>query len=367
MRRTLGVLLVSDADEAATRIARELSRGGYDAEIVRVADAEALEARLSAPGAQWAVVLSDQAASLSALDALAAVRHFSEETALVVVRFDAELDTYVDTIPRQEGASRLCAAMDRVVHEAQLRAQQRELRDQILVSERLASVGFLVAGIAHEINNPLSAVIANQEYVRSELTRLGGAGQEVKDALGALDDAILSTSLIRQVVRDLHTFSRTDSEDLEILDPRAVLESALRMTWYEIRDRARLTRDLRPAPRVRANLARMSQVFLNLLINAAQSIKPGRPDSNEIRAITRTDEHDNFVAEIHDTGSGIAPEHMPFIFDPFFTTKPPGTGTGLGLAVSHRLVARYGGTISVTTKVGKGSVFSVTLPPAAGR
>src|SRR5262249_34355714 len=159
-----------------------------------------------------------------------------------------------------------CAAMDRVVHEAQLRAHQRELRDQILVSERLASVGFLVAGIAHEINNPLSAVIANQEYVRSELSRLSKAGQEVRDAMGALDDAILSTNLIRQVVRDLHTFARADAEELEVVDARAVLESALRMTWYEIRDRARLIRDLRPAPRVRANVARMSQVFLNLLI-----------------------------------------------------------------------------------------------------
>jgi signal transduction histidine kinase len=359
------VLLVSDDENAAAQIARELARGQYDADIVRVSDTASLETRLAAPDARWDVVLAHDAASLSPLDALATVRKVSEETALVIVRRDDGLDTFVDTVLREEGASRLAAAMDRVVHEARLRAQQRELRDQILVSERLASVGFLVAGIAHEINNPLAAVIANQEFVRSELTRLAEAGNNTKEAIGALDDAILSTTLIRQVVRDLHTFSQTDNEDVDLVDARAVLERALRMTWHEIRDRAKLVRDLRPAPQVRANVARMSQIFLNLLINAAQAIPPGRAQANEIRAVTRTDERGNFVAEIHDTGSGIAPEHLPHIFDPFFTTKPPGAGTGLGLAVSHRLVERYGGTIGVVTRVGRGSSFTVTLPAGA--
>jgi signal transduction histidine kinase len=358
------VLLVSDDENAAAQIARELARGDYDADIVRVSDASSLETRLAAPGARWDVALADEAARLSPLDALAVVRRVSEETALVIVRRDR--DTFIDTVPVQAGASRLAAAMDRVVHEARLRAHQRELRDQILVSERLASVGFLVAGIAHEINNPLAAVIANQEFVRSELTRLASAGHDTREAIGALDDAILSTSLIRQVVRDLHTFSQTDAEDVDVVDPRPVLERALRMTWHEIRDRAQLVRDLQPTPRVRANVARMSQVFLNLLINAAQAIAPGRASANEIRAVTRTDEHGNFVAEIHDTGSGIAAEHLPHIFDPFFTTKPPGSGTGLGLAVSHRLVERYGGSIGVVTRIGRGSSFTVTLPAAEG-
>jgi signal transduction histidine kinase len=350
MRRTLRALLVSEADDAAPRIAEELARGAYDTQIVRVADAASLKAQLS-PAARWDVVLADERASVSALDALSLVRRHSEETALVVVR------------PEADGC-RLIAAVERAVHESRLRAEQREVREQLVVAERLASVGFLVAGIAHEINNPLSAVIANQEFVRAEIGRLEKAGHDVRDTLAALDDAVLATMLIRQVVRELRTFTAHDAGDeVEVVDARALLDGALRMTWYGLRERARLVRDLGACPLVLANGPRLSQAFLNLLLNAVQAIPPGQAAKHEIRVVTSTDAHGNFVAEIHDTGMGIASEHVPHIFDAFFTTKPPGEGTGLGLAITHRVIEQLGGRIEVASVIGKGSQFTITLPP----
>jgi signal transduction histidine kinase len=366
MRKPLRALLVSTAEAAARRVAEELSRGGYELAIVRVADGAAFHAQVSAGHGPWDVVLVDDAGPVSPLDARTHLMGTSSDAALVAVHFGTDIT--LAGMVAGAGASFLVAAIEQAMTDASLRRDHRELRERLIVTERLTSVGFLVAGVAHEVNNPLSAVIANQAYVRAELTRLAQGGHDLGDALAALEDAALATSLIRQVVRDLRTFGQLESgEQVEVLDPRVVFESALRMAWYEIRERAVLTRALGAAPLVRVNVARLSQVFLNLLLNAVQAIPPGNPTAHEIRAVTRTDEHGNLVAEVHDTGGGIGAETLPHIFDPFFTTKPPGSGTGIGLAVCHRLVERFGGKILVTSAVGVGSCFSVVLPPAVDK
>jgi len=141
-----------------------------------------------------------------------------------------------------------------------------------------------------------------------------------------------------------------------------VVESAVQMAWHEIRHRAHLAKALADVPPVNANEARLGQVFLNLLINAAQAIPEGHADKNEIRVSTRTDENGNAVVEVSDTGVGISPEDMPRIFDPFFTTKE--AGSGLGLAISHGTVKGLGGEIQASSVPGHGSTFRVILPPA---
>jgi CheY-like chemotaxis protein len=163
-------------------------------------------------------------------------------------------------------------------------------------------------------------------------------------------------------------FSRSDEEERRgPVDVRGVLESSARMASNEIRHRARLVKDYGDAPPAHANEARLGQVFLNLLINAAQAIPEGRAEANEIGIATRSDAAGNVVVEIRDTGSGIPPDVLPRIFDPFFTTKPVGVGTGLGLAICHRIIVSLGGSISVDTRPGKGTQFRITLPRAGAQ
>jgi CheY-like chemotaxis protein len=164
-------------------------------------------------------------------------------------------------------------------------------------------------------------------------------------------------------VRDLLTFSQGNVEQRGMTDVRGIVESAVQMAWHEIRHRARLTKRLGEVPPVDANEGRLGQVFLHLLVNAAQAIPEGHADKHEIRVITRTDEQGNAVVEVSDTGSGIAPDDLPCIFDPFFTTKGEG-GTGLGLAIAHGTVRGLGGDIQVSSAPGRGTTFRVVLPPA---
>jgi CheY-like chemotaxis protein len=151
------------------------------------------------------------------------------------------------------------------------------------------------------------------------------------------------------------------------VDLHRVLEAAIRISSNEVRHRAQLTRNYSEVPLVSGSEAKLGQVFINLIVNAAHAIPQGRAATNEIRIVTRTDNAGCAVVEIHDTGSGIPPSILPRIFDAFFTTKAVITGTGLGLAISHRIVTAYGGQISVESQVGRGSISRTVLPPAQGK
>jgi len=164
----------------------------------------------------------------------------------------------------------------------------------------------------------------------------------------------------------LKVFSRSDEDKTGAVDVRRVIESSLRMAWNEIRHRARLVKEYGDVPPVEGNEGRLGQVFLNLVMNAAQAIPEGRADKNENRVVTKQDDHGRVVVEVRDTGSGIPDSVISRIFDPFFTTKPIGVGTGLGLAICHRIVTALGGELVVESQVGKGSVFRTILPTAKG-
>ncbi|MGE6762673.1 PAS domain S-box protein [Corallococcus interemptor] len=247
--------------------------------------------------------------------------------------------------------------------------EQRQLRARLTLADRLASVGTLAAGIAHEINNPLAFVVSNLGFLSDEFRRHLSPGPGVRGVRPpdvvewqeVLGEACEGAERVRQIVRQLKTFSRPDEERMTPVDVHAVLDSVVMMAANEIRHRARLRRDYGDVPQVMANEGRLCQVFLNLVVNAAQAIPEGSAHGHEVVLITRVS-GEQVVVEVRDTGSGIAPEVMGRIFDPFFTTKPVGVGTGLGLSICHGIITGMGGDIQVESTVGQGSTFRVVLP-----
>jgi PAS domain S-box-containing protein len=246
--------------------------------------------------------------------------------------------------------------------------EKRQTEAQLLASERMAAIGLLAAGVAHEINNPLVAVIINLDVMTEEVERLRGAkalpaGSDV-ELLEALRDARHASWRIRQVAQDLTLLARSEDHKVELVDVRKVFDSAIRISRNEIRHRARLVEDFRDVPLVRGNESRLGQVVLNLVVNAAQAIPEGRAEQNEIRVATRMDGQGRAVLEVTDTGAGMSPETIEHLFQPFFTTKAVGVGTGLGLAICQRIVTALDGCIEVESELGRGSLFRVRLPAA---
>lgn len=237
----------------------------------------------------------------------------------------------------------------------------------LMVADRMASVGTLAAGIAHEINNPLASVIANLELAVHQLRQAVDSGAVAADVVEGLEDAAGAAGRVREIVRNLRVFSRPgDREHRSSVDVEDVLESTIRLAWNELRHRARVVRAYSEVPPVHAEDAALGQVFLNLLVNAAHAITPGNYGANEIRIATGLDAKGRVVVSIADTGGGIPEAIRPRLFTPFFTTKPAGVGIGLGLATTHRIVSQLGGRIEYDSEVGKGTEFRIVLPPASG-
>lgn len=246
-------------------------------------------------------------------------------------------------------------------------SDKKQTEMHLMLSDRMASVGTLAAGVAHEINNPLASVIANLDMAMQDIVALSETSKLPPDLSEELKDARTAADRVREIVRDLKIFSRGEEDRHGPVDVEHVLESTLRMAWNELRHRAKLVKHYTKVPHVDANDSRLGQVFLNLIINAAHAIPLGNYEANEIRISTTLDASANrVVVSIKDTGTGIPPEVRPRLFTPFFSTKPVGVGTGLGLAISHRIITQLGGTITYDTEVGKGTEFHISLPIAGG-
>ena len=243
--------------------------------------------------------------------------------------------------------------------------ERKRIRAKLMVSDRMASLGTLAAGIAHEINNPLAYVAGNLEAVAEGLqaAQYQPSKAECIELSAAIDDARDGAERVRQIVQGLRSFSRSEEEKRAPLVLADVLEAAIRLTGNELRHRAHVVRELGAVPLVVADDGRLTQVFINLLINAAHAIPEGHSDDNRITVRTRTDETGHAVVEIADTGQGMAPEVQARVFDPFFTTKDVGEGTGLGLSICHGIVSGLGGQISIDSNPGHGAVVRVVLPP----
>jgi PAS domain S-box-containing protein len=251
--------------------------------------------------------------------------------------------------------------------------ERNQIAAAMIEMDRMAAIGILAAGVGHEINNPLAYVLANLEFVTTELEMLVAelpreARERLVDRIADLIQALADTNhgaqRVRAIVGDLRTFSRGEDENVTLVDVRQILDASVRMAAVQIRQRATIVKKYADvvAP-VAANESRLGQLFLNLVVNAAQALPEGSPSNNRIEMVARDD--DGFVqVEIFDTGGGIPQEVLPRIFDPFFTTKPVGQGTGLGLSICKRIVAELDGKISVTSRPGEGTRFIVRLPRA---
>jgi signal transduction histidine kinase len=394
-RRALRVLHVEDSEDDSLLVMQELRRGGFEPTFERVDSRAAFQEALRAK--DWDVIISDY--SLPRYDGLAALsdaREVDKDIPFILVSgtigeigavnvMRAGAQDYV----LKDSLNRLPVAIERELREAGVRARQRKMSEQLAISERMASAGMLAAGVAHEINNPLAVIMANLDFVTGLLRQLGPSGRaqvlcrqerdgaegmaadgldgRLMEVDGPLRDAREAVERIRVIVRDVKLFSRPQDEERGPVDVRSVIESSIRMAWNEIKHRAQLIKRYGDVPMANSSEARLGQVLLNLLVNAAQSMPEGRASENEIRVVTKTAETGGVTIEVCDTGVGIPRENLARIFDPFFTTKAVGVGTGLGLALCHRMVTDLGGEISVESEVGRGSVFRVTLPRATTR
>jgi signal transduction histidine kinase len=257
---------------------------------------------------------------------------------------------------------------------AELARAYEELRTtqaQLLETEKRSSLGLLVSGVAHEINNPISLIIGNVEPLRASLAALDDvAGRERGDELGQEVGRVrrIAEMIARGaertagIVADLRLFSHLGDRAAQTFDVHEAIEVTLRLLRPRWTDRITIHRDFGRVPPVEAAAGEINQVLMNVLTNACDAVEAG----GNVWITTRSDGTQLSVA-IRDDGAGIAPEHVPRIFDPFFTTKPVGQGTGLGLAISRSIIDAHGGTITVTAGSGRGATFTITLPLTAAR
>jgi len=239
---------------------------------------------------------------------------------------------------------------------------RKRLESQLMLAERMASVGTLAAGVAHEINNPLAYVSSNLSYLRELMARPTLPAEQLPEVREVVAEALQGAERVCAIVRDLRTFARADEDRQAPVDVARVVDGALRLVRNELSHRARLTCSLESVPHVQGNEVRLSQVVVNLLVNALQAL-PERPaEENRVRLSLRSGQGGQVELEVSDNGRGMSPEVQRRIFDPFFTTRSVGEGIGLGLSICLTLVQGMGGRIEVASAPGWGSTFRVVLP-----
>ena len=313
------------------------------------------------------------------------------------LKIDQPLIDLVETAAFQLGI-----ALEKQKAEQELQKKYAELENthrmlsqtqtQLIQSEKMASLGVLVAGVAHEINNPVGFVMSNLETLDDYLkalkklienyTQLSEAVRNqdekmktqslknietvwkeeniafiLEDLVSLVPESLEGTHRIEGIVSGLKNFARSDEANFTEADINACIESTLKVAANELKYKADVRTEFSELPKILCFPGELNQVFLNLLTNAAQAIET----RGEIRVITRI-QNGHILIQISDTGSGIKPENIPKIFDPFFTTKPVGQGTGLGLSISHGIVKKHGGEILVESERGKGTTVKILIP-----
>lgn len=282
----------------------------------------------------------------------------------------------------------ICAGRQSVVIAVQDITEKHELQSKIAQADRLSTMGMLAAGVAHEINNPLCYILYNLESINKDLPDLvkklgclrsllwanASTNPDIQemsseilspvllgDLMTQFEDALTGARKIREIAHGLSTFSRVEKDQLFPINIQHAIETAISMCYNEIKYRARLVKDYGKTPLITVSEGRLSQVFLNLILNATQAIDEGDVENNEIRVSTRHEE--GFVsASVSDTGGGISSEILEKIFDPFFSTKKTGIGSGLGLSISKSIIESYGGAIEVHSNPANGTTFTILIP-----
>lgn len=248
--------------------------------------------------------------------------------------------------------------------------ERTQLHDRVVHSERMATVGTLAAGVAHEINNPLTWVIANLDAIDRMLDEIRGGDLESTEQVAKMIlEAQQGADQVKRIVRDLLTYSRSQPEQLESVDVQDALDVAVNIATNQFKYRAHLVRDYGHVPGVVADESRLTQVFVNLIVNAAQAIPerrelhPERADKEGVIELRTSVDPDGRVrVSVHDNGLGMPAAVKARAFDPFYTTKPVGVGTGLGLSISNNIIKSFHGEIQIDSDEGKGTRVSVLLP-----
>jgi signal transduction histidine kinase/ActR/RegA family two-component response regulator len=336
----------------------------------------------------WSGDIQKVVADQRAADASAPIAVITDDEPAALAALGSGADEA--TVARCMSAAELAALVDRAETRARLRAENRRLQASFAHSEKLVALGTLVAGVGHEINNPLSAVMLSVEVaqrrvlpllsVAMELGRAQRNGEPMddllarlnkltqperasRDALRVFEDIASAAEAIASIVRDLRVFARTDQEELpEPIEVEQLVDHAIRLVGREILQRGMIERDYAPdLPKLVIPRNRVTQVLVNVLVNAAHAIREVERPVHHVKITARAD--DDFLAiAISDTGPGIAPESLSRIFDPFFTTKRQELGTGLGLAISRSILRRMGGDLLVESIYGDGATFVCFLP-----
>jgi two-component system NtrC family sensor kinase len=345
------IIEANDAVAELLGVPRERLIGAWPHDLVKMTDAGGLDYVRERSATRQALETGARAERLSSFVRADGVRRWLEIVAAPI--FDD------------------AGTVERVVATQTDVTERRALDAQLRQADRLSSIGSLAAGIAHEISNPLTFVLANLDCVDDWLERgaAPGAVEEMRVVLAEARDGIGRAS---GLLRDFRMLARAESDAPDAVatprpvDLRAALDAICGLASREIDRSARLVRRYGAVPLVLADATRLGQVFLNLLINASQaiaSLADGR--AHEIRLETRRAPDGAAVVEITDDGPGIAPAVRGRIFEPYFTTKAEGFGTGLGLSIARSIVTSLGGAIEVESELGRGTTFRVTLPAAA--
>lgn len=381
--QTLRVLLVEDNPGDARLIEKRLEKTDCPllAARVEVVRAESLTEAISVleadlpdamlldlglPESRGIATLERMDAYINKLPIIVLTGLDDNDVAVRAVRSGAQDYLHKDGIDSTKLARALRYAFER-------QRVQREVQTRISEMDRIITLGTLAAGTAHEINNPLSYLTGNVEYALRSLEQTmkgyelpAEVAERLDDACDALRDAVDGGKRVRDVVRDLRKLAGSGREEadfsIEMVEVNEALESSLSIAHNRLATHARVVKDLGQVPPVLGNESKLGQVFLNLLINAAQAIPDDTPvEDHEIRVASHAREA-HVVVEIADTGVGIPEENLDRLFEPFFSTKASDRGTGLGLAICHQIISAMDGRIEVETKVGEGSCFRVILP-----
>lgn len=303
----------------------------------------------------------------------------------------------------EASAHQLNSLMDHLGVERRLRQNYSELEQtirslkqaqaQLVQSEKMASLGTLAAGVAHEINNPMAFILSNLEVLqdysslflgeiesydqlraaclngesRESLRKLaekledGRGSSDVdyvkSDVLKLVEQSLEGAHRVKDIVKNLKDFARIDQAEFQVTDINEGIRATLKIAWNELKYKCEVIEDLGDIPQISCLPQELNQVFLNLLVNAAQAIQ----EKGQVK-VRSCLEGDFILVSVSDTGSGIAPENIHRIFDPFYTTKPIGKGTGLGLSIAHDIIKKHGGMIDVESQLGKGTTFTIRLP-----
>jgi signal transduction histidine kinase len=257
--------------------------------------------------------------------------------------------TPIPASSRSEEFRSLFRAFNRMIQELE------EHQEQLLQSRKIAAIGTLTSGIAHELNNPINNIVLTAETLKEDFSQL-----DQEEAQGLIHDILIQADRASEIVKGLLDFSRSERPEFEPLAISRVIDETLKLVRNQVMLSGIQVEKKTPPemPLISGDRKSLQQVFLNLFINAIQAM----PDGGSLQIKVQTEDSQWLKIEIGDTGVGIEPEHLPRIFDPFYTTKEVGRGTGLGLSVTYGIIEKHGGHIEAHSQKGQGTIFAITLP-----